>query len=279
MSATQQELGGELAAVARDMAEVGGYLWRRGWAERNAGNLSVDVTDLVDTGEPNPSQHLEVPGAIPSSELAGRYFLITATGARLRELANRAGQGLLLVRIEEDLDGYRILWGGEPAGRPTSELPAHLGVHGSLRKRSTPYRAIVHTHPTHLIALTHFASLTRERDISKLLWGMHPEVRIVLPEGVGFAPYRCPGSHDLGTATAEALRDHRLCLWEKHGCVSVERDVLGAFDLIDTANKAAEIYLLCRNAGQEPQGLDAEQLDELARAFDLLPSSEPDGSD
>ena len=96
---------------------------------------------------------------------------------------------------------------------------------------------------------------------------MHPEVKVFLPEGVGFAPYRCPGSSELAAATVEALRDHRLCLWEKHGCVAVGPDVVEAFDLIDTADKAAEIYLLCRGAGHEPQGLSPEQLDELTRRF------------
>ena len=28
------------------VAEVAGYLWERGWAERNGGNISVNVTGL-----------------------------------------------------------------------------------------------------------------------------------------------------------------------------------------------------------------------------------------
>ena len=266
---TPYELSDPVAEVARDMAEVGDILWDRGWAERNAGNLSVDVTDLLGSGGPDLRQHRKLPAAIRSSALAGRSFLITATGARLRELTTRPGRGLLLVRIEDDLDGYRVVWGGQPTSRATSELPAHLEIHALLRNSRASYTAIVHTHPTHLIALTHFDSLTREHEISQLLWSMHPEVRVVLPDGVGFAPYRCPGTDDLATATVEALRHHRLCLWEKHGCVCVGHDALEAFDLIDTADKAAQIYLLCRNAGHPPQGLSPEQLDELARTFDL----------
>ena len=30
------------------IAEVAGYLWQNGWAERNGGNITVNVTDLVD---------------------------------------------------------------------------------------------------------------------------------------------------------------------------------------------------------------------------------------
>lgn len=29
-----------------EVAEVAGYLWERGWAERNGGNISVNVTEL-----------------------------------------------------------------------------------------------------------------------------------------------------------------------------------------------------------------------------------------
>jgi rhamnulose-1-phosphate aldolase len=263
----QERLSDTLEAVAREMAEVGSLLWARGWAERNAGNLSVDVTELVPSEEPDPERRVEVPGAIAQPELAGRCFFITATGARLRELADGGDRRLLLVRIEERLDGYRILWGREGTNLATSEFPAHLEVHALLRRNASSWRAVLHTHPTHLIALTQIESLAREDALNQLLWSMHPEVEVFLPEGVGFAPYRCPGSTELAAATVEALRDHRLCLWEKHGCVSVGRDIVEAFDLIDTANKAAEIYLLCRGAGYEPQGLSPEQLDELRRRF------------
>jgi rhamnulose-1-phosphate aldolase len=263
----REGLGDALAGVARQMAEVGGYLWTKGWAERNAGNLSVDVTDLVSSEEPDPSRHPKLPAIIPEPRLAGRSFLITATGSRFREIADRAGRCLLLLRIDEALDGYRVLWGGDGRERPTSEFPAHLEVHGFLQKSASPYRAVVHTHPTHLIALTHLETFDREERLSQLLWAMHPEVKPVLADGVGFARYHCPGSQELAGATARVLSDHRLCVWEKHGCVALGRDVLEAFDLIDTANKAAEIYLLCRGAGYEPQGLSPEQLDELTRRF------------
>jgi rhamnulose-1-phosphate aldolase len=263
----EEGLSDALAGVAGQMAEVGGYLWTKGWAERNAGNLSADVTDLVSPEKPDPTRHPKLPATIPEPRLAGRSFLITATGSRFREIADHASRCLLLLRIDEALDGYRVLWGGNGRERPTSEFPAHLEVHGFLQTSESTYRAVVHTHPTHLIALTHLETFDREEQLSQLLSAMHPEVKAVLADGVGFAGYRCPGSQELADATARVLRDHRLCVWEKHGCVALGRDVVEAFDLIDTANKAAEIYLLCRATGQEPQGLSAEQLDELERTF------------
>ena len=31
-----------------EVAEVAGYLWQKGWAERNGGNITINVTDYVD---------------------------------------------------------------------------------------------------------------------------------------------------------------------------------------------------------------------------------------
>ena len=30
------------------VAEVAGYLWQKGWAERNGGNITINVTEYVD---------------------------------------------------------------------------------------------------------------------------------------------------------------------------------------------------------------------------------------
>ncbi|MBO4607077.1 MAG: rhamnulose-1-phosphate aldolase, partial [Prevotella sp.] len=30
------------------IAEVAGYLWQNGWAERNGGNITVNITQFVD---------------------------------------------------------------------------------------------------------------------------------------------------------------------------------------------------------------------------------------
>ena len=38
----------ELAKEVNKVAEVAGYLWQKGWAERNGGNITVNITDVVD---------------------------------------------------------------------------------------------------------------------------------------------------------------------------------------------------------------------------------------
>ena len=37
-----------LAAEVNKVAEVAGYLWQKGWAERNGGNITVNITEYVD---------------------------------------------------------------------------------------------------------------------------------------------------------------------------------------------------------------------------------------
>ena len=37
-----------LSAEVEKIAEVAGYLWQNGWAERNGGNITVNVTEFAD---------------------------------------------------------------------------------------------------------------------------------------------------------------------------------------------------------------------------------------
>ncbi len=37
-----------LKAEVEKVAEVAGYLWEKGWAERNGGNITVNITEHID---------------------------------------------------------------------------------------------------------------------------------------------------------------------------------------------------------------------------------------
>ena len=37
-----------LKAEIDKVAEVAGYLWQKGWAERNGGNITINITEWVD---------------------------------------------------------------------------------------------------------------------------------------------------------------------------------------------------------------------------------------
>ncbi|UCC11964.1 MAG: rhamnulose-1-phosphate aldolase [candidate division WOR-3 bacterium] len=244
------------------IAETAYCLWERGWAESSAGNISVDVTRLL-INEPDRLQEYRKTSLDHAfGVLAHRYFFVTAHGARFRELAHRPDEALLLICIAASGEEYYILRGGEES-RVTSEIGAHLGMHAVFVQQSLDARAVVHVHPPHLVALTQIARYTTPEPLNKLLWSMYPEMKIVAPTGIGYVPYTCPGTQELACATQRVFTDQPLIIWEKHGCVAWGRDVHEAFDIIACAEKAAEIFFICRRAGYEPEGLTPEQLREL----------------
>ena len=256
-------------AVIDEAARIAALLWDKGWAERNAGNLSIDVTDLV-AGAGCAPLGPAVPLGTVCAPLAGRYFLVTGTLRRFRDAARRPADNLCVLRLTDGCRGYEVVWGGgdDPAFRPTSEFPAHLRVHDLLATAKKPRPAVLHTHPTELIALTHLADYRDEAAFNRVLWAVHPEVKVTVPHGVGLVPYILPGTDDLARATVGALgRGHHVALWSMHGCVATGETVTQAFDLIDTLNKAAQIALMVRAAGGEVAGLTGAQVDELMRVY------------
>jgi rhamnulose-1-phosphate aldolase len=255
-----------VAALERAIAqaaEVAGHLWERGWAERNAGNFSIDVTGDLPSWMPAADSYPAGSAPVPYPELAGRALWVSATGSRMRDLARAPQESCGLIRIASDGATFGVAW-GPPSFQPTSELATHLAVHAALRRNGASARAVLHSHPTELIALTHLPALTQER-LNRLLWSMTPETVVFAPDGVALIPYLPPGSAEVGAATAHAVQRHAIALWEKHGAIVVGDDLLAAFDLLDTINKSAALYLACRTAGFQPRGLTEQQIAALRK--------------
>ena len=136
------------------IAEVAGYLWTKGWAERNGGNISVNVTDLLSETEKS------LPALLPQVELpekmtflAGHIFYVTGTGKRMRYVAQSPFDNGSLIRISKDGLSYEII--AEQPIKPTSELPSHLMMHNYVRSTGRDNKVVLHTHPTDLIGMTH----------------------------------------------------------------------------------------------------------------------------
>jgi len=249
-------LDGELKRIVDDIAAVGGYVWEKGWAARNAGNISVDVTEFVRQKKADWEHFPEVPMKNVPAELAGRFFLVTTTGSRFRELVREPEKSVLLVRIASELGGYQILWGGEgPESRPTVEFLAHMKIHGLLRRENLPQKAVLHSHPNKLITITHLEDYGKD-SFQRFLWAAHVAVKYFWPQGVGMAPYLEGGTEELAEVTAKLFQKHKAVLWEKHGCTTIGTDAQDAFDLTDILNNAAEVFLLCRGIGLEPASPD-----------------------
>ena len=102
------------------VAEIAGYLWQNGWAERNGGNITVNITEYADQQmrEMSPiSQPLPIGATLPS--LRGCYFYCKGTGRRMRDLAREPMQNGSIIRILDDCTNYVII-ADEPI-LPTSE--------------------------------------------------------------------------------------------------------------------------------------------------------------
>ena len=262
----------ENVALMREIgkiAEVAGYLWEKGWAERNGGNISVNITEYVsDQIKSLPSLVQTKPlSPLQFEHLRGNYFYVTGTGKRMRYVAQSPFENGAIIRVSDAGDTYDII--AENPVAPTSELPSHLSMHNYMREIGKGIKVVLHTHPTDMIALSHNKNFLEEGVMARILWAMIPESRIVVPRGIGIVPYEIPGSLELAAATIKKLDKHDVVLWEKHGVLCVGDDIIECFDSIDTLSKSAQIYLTARQAGFEPEGMTFEQLEELVPVFNL----------
>ena len=193
------------------IAEVAGYLWQNGWAERNGGNITVNITDLVDDeikALPAISEVKQIGTALPA--LKGCYFFCKGTGKRMRDLARWPMENGSIIRILDDCASYVII--ADNAVMPTSELPSHLSVHARLIEKGSNYKATVHTHPIELIAMSHNKKFMGKDVLSNLLWSMIPETKAFCPLGLGIVPYQLPGSLKLAEETLKELEDYDVVM-------------------------------------------------------------------
>ena len=256
----------ELEFVMNDIAEIAQYLWNRGWAERNAGNFSIDVTGFFNDKE---LEHFSLypffPLNIAYPSLAHKLLLISGTGTRMRDVAKNPSECICYVYINDSGSAFHII-GSTPEDntvKPTSELATHLAIQQMLVLGNSSEKVVLHAHVTELIALTHLSAYKTEEAINSLLWGMHPETILFVPDGVGFIPYTLPGTDHIALATIKELGKHKAIVWEKHGCMAVGNTLADAFDTLDILAKSAKIYFLCKSAGLDPEGLTPGQLNEI----------------
>ncbi len=226
-----------------EMMRTTANMYRLGWDERNGGNISL----LLDEGE--VAEYLdvnavlrEIPTGFEAPSLAGKYFLVTGTGKYFKNVEFDPAGNLGLFRIGPDGATAQLLWGYSDGGRFTSELPAHLMSHVERLKVNPANRVVMHCHPANLLAMTYVHSLD-EREFTRTLWQMCTECIVVFPDGVGVLPWMLCGTNEIGIATAEKMRDARLVVWSQHGIYGAGADLDETFGLIETAEKAAEIYL------------------------------------
>lgn len=257
-----------LKAVVDQIAEVTGYLWQKGWAERNGGNLTYNITEFVDDelmAMPAISPVLHIGKVLPN--LKGCWFYCKGTGKRMRDLARDPMANGSIVRILDDCETYEIV--ADQCVKPTSELSSHLAIQDMMIASGTNYKATLHTHPIELVAMSHIRKFCSSEALTKALWSMIPETFAFAPLGIGFIPFDTPGTVELAEATLKGIEKYDVVLWEKHGTIAVGPDMMEAFDQTDVLNKAACIYKTSCELGAIPEGMTDEQMQVIRDLFHL----------
>ena len=227
--------------------------WDQGWHERNGGNLTYRMRpEEVEQCRPYfkaiPGQWVNM--GVQADNLRGEFFISTGSGKYFRNVPLAPQDNICIVEINEAGDAWRIVWGLEKGGRPTSEFPSHFLNH-SVRKEATggACRVIYHAHPANLIAMTYILPLTA-RDFTRALWKSATECPVVVPGGVGVVPWMVPGGSDIALATSQLMKEYDAAVWAHHGLFASGPDFDTTFGLMHTIEKAAQIYILALSAGQ-----------------------------
>ena len=101
-----------LKQALSSVAEVAGYLWQKGWAERNGGNLTLNITDMVDDEmRAMPAISAVLPIGITLPALKGCWFYCKGTGKRMRDLARDPMAAGSIVRILDDCEATNLRLG------------------------------------------------------------------------------------------------------------------------------------------------------------------------
>lgn len=226
-----------------EMKKATANMYRLGWDERNGGNISYMLN------EDEVSEYLNInrivrtiPTGFDATELIGKIFIVTGTGKYFKNVEDDPENNLGIIRIANDGTTAELLWGWKDGGKFTSELPAHLMSHMARLKQDKNNRVVMHCHPTNTLAMTHVHQLT-DKDFTRTIWGMCTECIVVFPDGIGVLPWMLCGNKEIGIATAQKMEDYRLVVWGLHGIYGAGRDMDETFGLIETVEKAAELYM------------------------------------
>lgn len=256
--------------ILKEMCNIIDNMYRLGWDERNGGNVSyllkeeeikdyVDVTKVIRT----------YPVNFNAQELKGYYILMTGTGKYFRNTKADPETNLGLFRISEDGCNAELIWGYKDGGRSSSETYAHLMCHIERRKVNPNNRVVLHSHPTSTLALTHIIP-NNDKDFTLAMWRVMTECIVVFPEGISVMPWRLCGTYEIGVDTANRMKDHRLVIWGLHGIYGCGDTFDEAFGLVETVEKAAEVYLKYLPF-KELNTITDENLKEVAGLFKITP--------
>ena len=253
-----------------EMVRTATNMYNHGWDERNGGNISL----LLEEGE--VAEYLdinavirEIPTGFDAPELDGKYFLVTGTGKYFKNVQYDPARNLGLFRVTDNGRTAQLLWGYSDGGKFTSELPAHLMSHAVRIGVNPANRVVMHCHPANLLAMTYVHELDTNK-FTHTLWQMSTECIVVFPDGVEVLPWMLCGTNEIGEATAEKMNSARVVVWSLHGIYGAGKTLDETFGLIETVEKAAQIYMLTAKM-QRINTIRDKELKLLADSFKVTP--------
>lgn len=173
-------------------------------------------------------------GNVSRRDPATGWVAITPTG---RPYASLTAEAISL------LDAEGRLQAGEP---PSRESPLHFGLYQSR----PDIGAVVHTHSAAISVLA---------VLGEALPPVLIEMALVIGGAVPCAPYRRPGSRELGEAVVKTLGPGRAVILANHGFVAVGADGQSALEVARLVEETAAAYLGARAVGR-PRPLTPEEI-------------------
>ena len=172
-----------------------------------------------------------------------RYRMTTTSGGNLSirdesgdvwisparvDKGNLTRNDIVCVRVDGTVDGLHP---------PSSEFPFHKAIYAAR----PDIRAIVHAHPVALVAF----SICRQTPNTRLFHQAHS-----ICGKLGFAPYACPGSEQLGRNIAATFREEcDSVILENHGVVVGGDSLPHAFERFEAFEFAGKTLIKARQLG------------------------------
>jgi len=239
--------------------------------EGAAGNISVYIGWPIELRRKFPiAETIELPRPVP--ELAGKSFLVTGSGRRLREIIQDPAANLGCVVVNEGGATAQLYTSPRRLfARLTSEFNSHLAVHyDQVCTTGTNFHALVHAQPPYVTYLSHIPNYQNEDYLNRHLLRWEPEMIVNLPEGLGSVPFQVPGSAQLMARTVESLRLHRVVVWCKHGVMArSDQSVKRAADRIEYAETGARYEYMNLVNHEVAEGLTVDEIHSICRAFNV----------
>jgi len=192
-----------------------------------------------------------------------RYRMTTTSGGNLSirddagdiwisparvDKGNLTRKDIVCVRADGVVDGLHP---------PSSEFPFHQAIYDAR----PDIRAVVHAHPTALVAF----SICRETPNTRLFHQAHS-----VCGQVGFAPYACPGSKQLGSNIAATFREGcDSVILENHGVVVGGDSLPRAFERFEAFEFAGKTLIKARQLGSIRYLDDAQLQSAAERSVDF----------